>query len=604
MAVFTSVRFRPVFFFFFFLSVITITSTQNTTSSDFTTAAPDEQNLTLTPTNYSTGFGSTSPTPSSSVEPPVPAEPLPVSGLLPTPQTSADRLCQCNELSAVCDINCCCDRECSEEVSLFTSCSVSSVRSVSEQLCSQNTAQYSVRTRIDGYSELQAASQTETNPDVFCIQSHSVDGLSLSSPVLPTETNFHSLYKQFSSFVFGAVNSDQVTSAEVQNSPGYQYGDVLQTAEPNGLRGQFCLPAPGVTADCVNNSPAAFLRDQSSVCSQRVLLDQDCGSLPALSMDTYTNIQLFSGKNTDAVVVPVEVASVVLQSTGWAQTVSNAENLLPVLLSSAFCANVVLKVVYVIRYSSAGELVNASVSLVLGSVLEAAVMLKQEFQVVFIQAGGEVEVQFSGNPGYVVGLPVVSGRRTTDGITRSIQLRDTLSLLHVSAEDQNCLQGPHQRSPVLFGLDSVSGCTLRLEDITNCSLVSRQLLEALRGPDYPLDVASFGNSSLDSPLDWVQIKSSISPMDAQSCNIPLSRHLEIEWTKYGALVNPQAQIVSIKEIIKTNSSSLVLMSGGSSIVWISSSVTFLPVSAEARPGYRAMPSINAKLPFDFFFPFV
>lgn len=43
------------------------------------------------------------------------------------------------------------------------------------------------------------------------------------------------------------------------------------------------------------------------------------------------------------------------------------------------------QVVYVIRYSSAGEVVNASVSLVLGSVLEAAVMLKQEFQVVFIQ---------------------------------------------------------------------------------------------------------------------------------------------------------------------------------------------------------------------------
>lgn len=42
--------------------------------------------------------------------------------------------------------------------------------------------------------------------------------------------------------------------------------------------------------------------------------------------------------------VPVEVGSVVLQSAGWAQTVSNAENLVPVLLSSALCANVVLKV--------------------------------------------------------------------------------------------------------------------------------------------------------------------------------------------------------------------------------------------------------------------
>lgn len=46
------------------------------------------------------------------------------------------------------------------------------------------------------------------------------------------------------------------------------------------------------------------------------------------------------------------------------------------------------------------------------------------------------------------------------GIIRSVDSRDTVSLLH-SAGDQDCLQEPHKRSPVLFGLDSVSGCTLR-----------------------------------------------------------------------------------------------------------------------------------------------
>lgn len=45
--------------------------------------------------------------------------------------------------------------------------------------------------------------------------------------------------------------------------------------------------------------------------------------------------------------------------------------------------------------------------------------------------------------------------------------------------------------------------------------------------------------------------------EGQSCNIPLSLHLEIEWTKYGSLVNPQAQVVSIKEVIQTNTTSLV-----------------------------------------------
>lgn len=47
-----------------------------------------------------------------------------------------------------------------------------------------------------------------------------------------------------------------------------------------------------------------------------------------------------------------------------------------------------------------------------------------------------------------------------------------------------------------------------------------------------------------------------------------------------------------------------LLSRGSGILPIRSSVAFIPVSAAALPGYRATPTINAKLPFDFFFPFV
>lgn len=49
-------------------------------------------------------------------------------------------------------------------------------------------------------------------------------------------------------------------------------------------------------------------------------------------------------------------------------------------------------------------------------------------------------------------------------------------------------------------------CTCRLEDAANCSLVSQVLLDVLRGPNYPQYVASFGNSPLENPLDWVQIQ--------------------------------------------------------------------------------------------------
>ncbi|XP_019934290.2 tectonic-1 isoform X2 [Paralichthys olivaceus] len=581
------------------------TTGENVTSHDFNVTASDEFTATSSVTDSSTTTqGATEPTPSytSTAQPTAAAKPLPVSGRLLLPATDVDRLCPCDEHRGVCDIGCCCDTQCEEELPLFTGCSVSTV-SGNKQLCSCNVASYSLRSTIDGYSELQSSVRKETNHDIFCVQSQNrIDGWSHPSPALPTDSNFDSLFKQFTSFLFGSEEN----TAELQASSGYQYGDVMVTAGEDGERGMFWLPAPGVTADCVDTSPAAFLKDESRVCSRRVNLDQDCSSLPALNMDTYTDIQLFTGKNNDAAVVPVEVASVIQQSVEGTQTtwkMSGGENLSPLLLNPELCANVVLKVVYVMKYNPAGEIVNVSVSLVLGFVREAALPLKQEFHITFVQDAEEVAVHYSGNPGYVVGLPLVSGTRTQDGIVRSIDPRETLSLLD-AAEDQDCLRGPHQRSPVLFGLDSMSGCTLRLEDNVNCSLVSQALLDVLRGPNYLQYVASFGNSPLNNPLDWLQINSSFSPREAQSCSIPLSLHLEVKWTKYGSLVNAQPQIVSIKEVIQTNTTSLARLSGGSSILTISMSVAFIPVSAAALPGYNAMPTINAKLPYDFFSPFV
>lgn len=122
---------------------------------------------------------------------------------------------------------------------------------------------------------------------LFCL---GVDGVSHPSPSLPTDSNFDSLFKQFTSFIFGSeVNSGPVSTAELQASSGYrvsfrfdgvtvnlpvslkpicnfhgitvdglcfQYGDVMGTAGASGQRGTFWLPAPSFTADCMDTSPA------------------------------------------------------------------------------------------------------------------------------------------------------------------------------------------------------------------------------------------------------------------------------------------------------------------------------------------------------------
>lgn len=55
---------------------------------------------------------------------------------------------------------------------------------------------------------------------LFCL---GVDGLSHPSPALPTESNFDSLFKEFTSFIFGSEeNGGLVTPAQLQSLSGYQ----------------------------------------------------------------------------------------------------------------------------------------------------------------------------------------------------------------------------------------------------------------------------------------------------------------------------------------------------------------------------------------------
>ena len=50
-----------------------------------------------------------------------------------------------------------------------------------------------------------------------------IDGLSHPSPALPTDSNFDSLFQQFTTFNFGSeVNGGQVTTAEVPAFSGYE----------------------------------------------------------------------------------------------------------------------------------------------------------------------------------------------------------------------------------------------------------------------------------------------------------------------------------------------------------------------------------------------
>ncbi|XP_028914637.1 tectonic-1 isoform X2 [Ornithorhynchus anatinus] len=503
------------------------------------------------------------------------------SGPRPTPVTDVADLCVCDLLPGQCDVNCCCDSDCSaDDFSVFSECSVSVVTGDS-QFCSQKAAIYSMNFTAHPPQRIFKLVD-QINPSIFCIHvTNYKSALSFITPEVPDENNFDSLIKQFGAFT---LNTES---------------DTVLTPKSDG-------PSATAKYECNDENPAGFLVNQAVKCSRRINVEK-CGEIQALNMAFYSSPKILEVPNSRKKVV-ITVQSIVTQSLNHTLTRLSSGVLLEPEFTSVgaleVCTNVVLEAKYILTYSGAGEITNASVAFLLGIIRSTMVLIEQKFEIHFIQQNAK-PVSFSGNPGYVVGLPVVAGFKPQkgSGIILSMNRYGQLTILQSTA-DQDCIAVEGIRTPVLFGYNMISGCKLKLTRAAECQVLVQKMKTILKGQNFPEFVASFGNSQTQSVLDWVPIHHlTPSEIGKDSCQIPVAFEIEVKWTKYGSLVNPQAKIVNVTASLILSSFPLAY-SGNERMVQVSSSVIFIDVSAPAEAGYKAQPTIDAKLPFDFFFPFI
>ncbi|XP_064025101.1 tectonic-1 [Pogoniulus pusillus] len=418
---------------------------------------------------------------------------------------------------------------------------------------------------------------------------------------MPTSENFDQLLKEFGSAAFSTgphgwdVNTDTQNPSDANGIYRYKYGVPIQTVDAF-LR----LPSPVVSSWCSDANPAGFLVNQVTKCTRSVSVE-NCGDIPAISMLFYINSSILAVPKSSQM-VNITVQSAAVQSPDGMRTLLGGGGdvlRLPEILEG-LCINIVLGVSYHITYTEAGEIIEAAAAFVLGTINEEALSIQQSFEISFTQANTE-PVPLSGNPGYVTGLPIRAGYRPQgSGIIQTTNKFNQLTLLQ-STSSQDCLAAQGARTPILFGYNMVAGCTLRITAAMKCQPLAQTLLDLLKGQSFPQYVASFGNSQAQDVLDWVPI-THLQISEQSSCQIPVSLEIEVKWTKYGSLVNPQARIVNVTATITTTTLKQ-LPSGRERTIPVMSSVVFTDVSSPAVPGYKAWPTINVKLPFDFFFPF-
>ncbi|TRZ18321.1 hypothetical protein HGM15179_008746 [Zosterops borbonicus] len=465
----------------------------------------------------------------------------------PAPVTDVAGLCVCDLLVAQCDVNCCCDRDCSaEDFSLFTTCSVPVVTGDS-QLCSQKAAVYSLDVEANPPERIFKLID-QVNPSIFCIHATNYEqALSLKSPEIPTPENFDQLLDKFGGATFSAEPDSWNLDTDAENPPDanetsrYEFGVPVQT-EDAFLR----LPSPVVSSWCSDANPAGFLVNQATKCIRSVSVEK-CDSIQALSMLFYINSSILAVKSVFQ--VNISVQSIVVQSLNGMRTLLSSTDVLrlPKVLDG-LCINAVLGVNYHITHTDTGEITEAAAAFVLGAISKETLSIEQSFEISFTQENTE-PVPLSGNPGYVVGLPVRAGFQPQGYPFPAAFLNkhSQLTILH-STSTQDCLAAQGARAPVLFGYNMISGCKLRITAATECQPLAQTLLDVLKGQSFPEYVASFGNSQAQDVLDWVPI-TQLLISEQSSCQIPVSLGIEVKWTKYGSLVNPQARIVNVTATI-------------------------------------------------------
>ncbi|KAJ3260839.1 Tectonic-1 [Boothiomyces macroporosus] len=320
-------------------------------------------------------------------------------------------------------------------------------------------------------------------------------------------------------------------------------------------------------------------------------------------------------------------------------------------LSGTTCSNTVVEVALVFSYKIVSSVLTLT-SLDITFVLDSRTMsnsIEQTFSVEY-QLEGTVNVYAkSGNPGYIYGLPVLSGLEVSQGSSNAISfntdpqfgitlVKDTLSSGTIGCTSSTSDYG--NRLPVTFGENTISGCTLWLtrdDLLNNCDSLRSRIynLQTLTAQNID-SIGKFGNASTTNVYDWIKIINN--PPSALTgttsspgtgvgicSNLLTSFNVEFLYSSYGSTSDPQQAIVgarysytsgtfewtceSVQDCVDPN----IYVSGSESQsnigtvkkpFQLSSTVSFVQVSTLTLQLYvPPPPKIYAELPDDIWYPF-
>ncbi|KAK8777191.1 hypothetical protein V5799_029466 [Amblyomma americanum] len=402
----------------------------------------------------------------------------------------------------------------------------------------------------------------------------------------------------------------------LQLQDAFKAGSTLLRVDDQGTAEEWRLPTKLFSARCDATEAVIYLRDIQLECRRRVgTLEQSCSSRPELSAASYHSGFAIRSSPDEKAKVEAFVCS------EGSCVGANATDTAPRYVDGA-CVHVVSDVSYRVFHNGADGIVRIEAYLKLETVRPARTEFSQKFSVSFAWASSkEAEtLKVSGNPGYLSGLPVLAGCFNQNGSACGRGEHSELYLTIPETEDGDC-SSPIVRTKIKFRTNIRTGCLLRPSKFQNCSAVLETLLSYVTGISrYVTHVASFGNANRSLAADFVPIlvenpppvdsraTAAPSPTGSDVCLLPATHvRVRIMHAKTDHASEPQAKIVSVLRSyggaaeLRLSPSSSSRHRAPTEVTYIASFVDVTP--PKPRRIFAPPPTIDARLPHDFFYPF-
>nr|XP_060641528.1 tectonic-2 [Anolis sagrei ordinatus] len=351
--------------------------------------------------------------------------------------------CPCNLTAGACDVLCCCDQECTAVM-----------KELFNGSCYKGVFGGDVCPTFDQLCSDQAGNNA---PDWFpflCVQS------SLKN------TPFLGYFYHGSISSSYQVSSFKIPSQTVQGrlSTGYKQGDPILTIANT----YFTVPQVSIAGQCAINSPVAFLQNFEVECFAA------CNQLNS----SLTDILINSGTGD----------IIKLQVTHEKKT-TNIDSCI-----GKECRNVTFAEDYMIIWEGK-RIIEMKVTVLFGDICPEEAPT-QKFTVNFVSVNTTSTEEFSGNPGYQVGKPIRAA---------NLNSSDAVATLNLWKPGGQNLCTSSSLTPILFGLNSVSGCVVEVDLGGNCNQLRENVTEQFSSLLQANYIGKRGNSNASVPDDWVEI---------------------------------------------------------------------------------------------------